>query len=147
MHLYLGSDLEKDITPEEAALDRMRKDGHAIYKGVDLIKAGEGNSAFTCGDIYMGANGSENLLKHEYGHIVQSQELGTSGYTYFVVVPSVFGYALDQLGVLPDNMYYSLPWEYKADEYGGASHTYLKWAKGISDKYWTYTQKISISLS
>ena len=135
-----------DITEtlEEAALSEMRESGMSFYKGAPLTQVNDGRSAFTFGYIFMGANGDENLLKHEYGHIVQSRELGMLDYGTFIVYPSVVGYCIDQLGLLPNGLYFSLPWEYKADEYGGASHNYKPWAKAASDAYWTYVKFMSL---
>ena len=135
-----------DITEtlEEAALSEMRESGMSFYKGAPLTQVNDGRSAFTFGYIFMGANSDENLLKHEYGHIVQSRELGMLDYGTFIVYPSVVGYCIDQLGLLPNGLYFSLPWEYKADEYGGASHNYKPWAKAASDAYWTYVKFMSL---
>ena len=131
-------------TPEEIALDEMRDSGMSFYRGAPLTQVNDGTSAFTFGYIFMGANGDENLLKHEYGHIVQSRELGMLDYTTCIVLPSLAGYCIDTLVGLPAGLYYSLPWEYKADEYGGASHTYKSWAKAASDAYWTYSKFMSL---
>jgi len=130
-------------TPEEAALKEMRETGMSFYKGIPLTQANDGNSAFTFGYIFMGIKGDENLLKHEYGHTVQTRELGVGGYTVFVVLPSVIGYAVQSTGYMPKDIYYSLPWEYKADKYGGATHKYQPWAKKLSDQYWCFAQAIS----
>ena len=131
---------------EEIALTEMRENGMTFYKGAPLTLAHNGSSAFTFGYIFMGAGGDENLLKHEYGHIVQSRELGVWGYTIFIVAPSLIGFGVDSIGLMPNNTYYNLPWEYKADEYGGASHYYQAWAKPVSDAYWAYAKFMTMWL-
>ena len=130
--------------PEELALDEMRDRGMSFYRDAMLIRVTDGMSAFTFCYIFMGANGDENLLKHEYGHIVQSRELGVIDYGTFIVLPSVAGYCVDSIVGLPAGLYYSLPWEYKADEYGGAFHNYKSWAKDVSDVYWAYAKFMSL---
>ena len=141
MRTELGGTLAPETpSPEETALDRMRETGLTIYKDAPLTLASNGRSAFTFGYIFMGAGGDENLLMHEYGHIVQSRKLGISGYTIYIVIPSVIGYGIEAADLMPKDTYFSLPWEYKADEYGGAAHKYQSWAKPLSDAYWLFAQ-------
>ena len=56
-------------------------------------------------------------MRHEYGHTVQKEKLGTVGYTAFVAVPSITCASLFHLGKLNVH-YYSLPWEFQAELYG-----------------------------
>lgn len=84
----------------------------------------------------MGNAGNVNLLHHEYGHIMQLQELGLVDYLTFVAVPSVLCYWGTELGYFPEEYYYSYPWEYQADQYGRSSHVYEPWANDLSSRYW-----------
>ena len=126
---------------ENAVFNNLNDDGYSFYGGAPVVNAGEGSSAFTYGIIFMQTGGNANLLRHEYGHTKQMQKLGLIGYTVSVVIPSVTCYNLQSHGILPSSLYYSLPWEYKADEMGGASHTYASWAKTNSDNYWALTER------
>jgi len=86
----------------------------------------------------MGKDGGDNLLKHEYGHVVQLGLLGFTNYCKYVAVPSISVFwASEQVAWLNDS-YYSFPWEYQADQFGGASHRYAPWADDISSIYWSF---------
>lgn len=118
--------------------------GLSFYRGIPYIKFPNGTSAFSAGMVFMGGNvNSENLVLHEYGHTVQLREIGLQAYLTFVVVPSVTGFVFDQAELLPNGLYFSLPWEYKADEYGGAEGNYTEWAKPVSDAYWSVAKIFS----
>ncbi len=68
------------------------------------------------GVIFLNKNETEyNTVRHEYGHCVQLDEVGMLKYLVFVAGPSVKGY----WSGLSDSAYYSQPWEYGADMYGG----------------------------
>ena len=106
-----------------------------IYNGKLVIKI-PGDSSFSFGVIFMGRDGDEDLLKHEYGHTKQLEELGVFDYCTKVVIPSaVFFWSTELLG-LPDENYYSYPWEYQADQYGGVKRKYTDWAEDYSNYYW-----------
>ena len=107
----------------------------AFYKGVPVVKV-TGSSSFSLGIIFMGDEGDENLLKHEYGHTKQLASLGFGDYLSYVVLPSVSCYWGTTWGFLPPENYYSYPWEYQADQLGDATHTYQPWANVLSDVYW-----------
>ena len=117
----------------------------AYYNGVPVFKVSfMGNSAFSCGAIFMGSDiTNPNLVRHEYGHVQQLREIGLMDYLSMVVVPSVTGFIAMQLGVVPAEHYYDQPWEYKADEYGQPSWGHSSWAKPLSDVYWKIANKIA----
>ena len=76
-----------------------------------------------------------NLLNHEYGHLLQEDDLGTGKYLLSVALPSVIYNVLSKNnGILKGN-YYNMPWEYDADMRGGVNRGYSSWAPGISDGY------------
>lgn len=109
----------------------------SFYNGVPVIYI-PGDSSFSFGIIFMGKDGGDNLLKHEYGHVVQLGLLGFSNYCKYVAVPSISVFwASEQVAWLNDS-YYSFPWEYQADQFGGASHRYTPWADDISSIYWSF---------
>lgn len=88
----------------------------------------------------MGKEGGENLLRHEYGHTIQLKNLGVKNYYKYVVKPSVDRYKKTKKGINSEiynwDTYYSTPWEYQADQYGGAARQYQPWAKESSERYW-----------
>ena len=120
----------------------------AFYNGAMVIKVPAMNdSAFSFGIILMGPNvTSSELVKHEWGHTNQLAELGFWGYASFVVAPSVACYWMTERGALPGSIYHSLPWEYKANEYGQATFPFTSWAETVSDIYWTCVKIISHAL-
>ena len=107
----------------------------SIYKGKLVVKV-PGSSSFSFGIIFMGREGNEDLLKHEYGHTLQLEELGLIDYCRYVVAPSVMGFLGSKLGILPWENYYSYPWEYQADQYGEVKRDYQDWAEYNAAIYW-----------
>lgn len=61
-------------------------------------------------------NNAEDVVRHEYGHTKQLQQLGVVKYVIDIGVPS----ALEIGG----GSYYSRPWEITADVYGGVQSRY-----------------------
>lgn len=122
----------KDNEDEQVVLDAKH---FAFYRGSPVIKV-PGSSSFSLGVIFMGNDGDAKLLRHEYGHTIQLDELGLVTYLTRVVVPSVIFYVGSEVGLYPWENYYSYPWEYQADIYGGATHTYQPWADEMLKTYW-----------
>lgn len=61
-----------------------------------------------------------DTIKHEYGHLVQEKKYGELFYIIYVAIPSITHRESDPI------KYYSYPWEYGADIYGGVQgQTYL----------------------
>ena len=145
---WLGERLKEDIdrlnddekTDEEKALEC---NIFSIYKGVLVIRAPIGRMAGSFGFIVLGekidsTSAGEDVLKHEYGHYLHLQDIGTVHYTITVVIPSTTGATLNLFGLLNCD-YYSLPWEYIADLYGGVERsTYESWTEAVAEYYWTY---------
>ena len=69
---------------------------------------------------------NENIVKHEYGHYLQLQEMGFGGYISNVAAPSVTAFWLNKAGKLSYD-YYGSPWEHDANEKGEACFTYELW--------------------
>ena len=107
----------------------------AFYKGHLVIKV-PGNSSFSFGVIFFGNDCNAKLLRHEYGHTVQLEELGVSDYCKYVVAPSVSAFWLTEFEILHRNNYNSYPWEYQANQYGNADFPYQPWAPNLSEVYW-----------
>jgi len=119
----MSSQYMRDLSPiyaEEYAVLRGDTD---TYKGVKVVRVGgDGTGSFSFGIIFLSINTEVNiegvrLLRHEYGHTRQLEELGVIGYIACVVIPSVKGFRKQQQGTLEVD-YYSQPWEFEADLYG-----------------------------
>jgi len=136
--------IEEEITnddPQEALDD----DTINFYKGVPVVKTSAMKDAlFSFGVIFVGDEvDSTNLLRHEYGHVLQLKEIGVWGYIQFVAMPSVACFWATEAGVLPSNLYYNLPWENIADRYGGAKRDYYSGMTELADNYWGFAKSIS----
>ena len=80
----------------------------------------------------------ENILRHEYGHSVQLRMLGLFRYIRYIARPSVRGYRRP----MTVREYYSQPWEYIADLFGGAiRRSYLPDANSAAWNYWIPLKK------
>ena len=116
-----------------------------VYNGV-LVVYVPGSSSFSFGIIIMGKEGGDNLLRHEYGHTIQLKNLGVKNYYKYVVKPSVARYRKTQKGINTEiynwDTYYSTPWEYQADQLGGAIHNYQPWANESSERYWNMVNNL-----
>ncbi len=109
----------------------------SAYKGSLVIKSSFlGTAAFSHGAIFIGDKVKDyDTINHEYGHIVQLRHMGTINYNRFIFVPSVIFHHLD----IPEKLgfdYYSTPWEYQAELYGGVERgTYESWAEKVNIFY------------
>lgn len=74
----------------------------------------------------------ENTLRHEYGHCVQLRMLGLFRYIKYVAVPSVRGFRQR----MTTAQYYSQPWEYVADQFGGAIR--FSYEADAASRAWEY---------
>ena len=136
---------QKDNLEEQEALLALNTNGYAIYKGVLVIKSDNPWGSFSCGFILLNSKTianpalAMNTLKHEYGHFLHLQDIGTPKYIRKVVIPSATGATLKHLGLLNMN-YYDLPWEQIAEQYGEVERGgYASWAKAAATFYWIYT--------
>ena len=87
----------------------------SAYKGVPVVRI-NGNRSGSFGAIFLtretnNRTNPEDVVRHEYGHTRQLQELGVVRYAIDIGIPS----ALEIGG----GDYYSRPWEITADIYGG----------------------------
>ena len=92
----------------------------AGYKGKLVIRI-DGNRSGSFGAIFLtretnNRDNPEDVVRHEYGHTKQLQELGPIKYALAIGLPS----ALEMGG----GDYYSRPWEITADIYGGVQSRY-----------------------
>ncbi len=87
----------------------------SIYKGVPVFRInGDRSGSFGVLFITRETNERENpedIVRHEYGHFKQLQELGLINYALCIGLPSWKQWGTGE--------YYSKPWEITADIYGG----------------------------
>ena len=116
----------------------------ALYKGVFVLKVPGQSAGFSLGIMFISSNvSSVETVKHEYGHTKQLDSLGLPTYLSTVAVPSVICFALQENNPLLQKYYFSLPWERKADELGGATDNYIPGSGIVSDIYWGSSKIIS----
>ncbi len=130
----IATDIEnydKNNTNEKAVLE---SNYFSAYKGATVIRFPYDDNAASYGLLFIG-KGVEDIetVQHEYGHYRQLEELDYAKYTVYVAIPSLIGYWSDV------ENYYSQPWEYGADLYGGVDrgdyHVYANYAYYI---YWDW---------
>ena len=84
------------------------------------------------------------ILKHEYGHILQEKDLGRVKYFVSVAIPSVLYCGFSRMMrekydiTYFSELYYSMPWEYKANENSNIVSNVKPWAKVVSDLYYAF---------
>ena len=95
------------------------------YKNTLVLKKGGYSGAYLF-VMWIGKKVSdENLVLHEYGHKKQREELGFFKYLKKVFIPSFLCFKLLRKKKLPYD-YYSLPWEFEADNLGGVKRNNKK---------------------
>ena len=87
----------------------------SIYKGVPVVRV-DGNRSGSFGVIALTRETNtrinpEDVVRHEYEHVVQMKQLGVIKYAIDIFLPSALEYG--------GGDYYSRPWEITADIYGG----------------------------
>ena len=116
----------------------------AFYKGKMVIRHSSDflTSWSICGIIFLNHSNDnsssarkEQLLNHEYGHVLQEQEMGTPQYLAAVFVPSATYNLLSRKNPSLAQNYYNMPWEYDADKRGGVDREHASWAEGLSFIY------------
>ena len=111
----------------------------SAYKGKLVIRHSfDGTSCGIFETIFLNrVDADDDTVKHEYGHTLQEEQIGTVGYIFKVAIPSLTCYCLSDKYDWFDRNYFNMPWEYNADERGEvSSRTYAWWAKVVSDIYW-----------
>ena len=116
----------------------------SAYKGRVVIRHSlKGLSSMSLGVIFLNQSDVDtNTVKHEYGHCLQLDEVGMLKYLVFVAAPSVKGY----WSGLDNSAFYSQPWEYGADMYGGVDRGedyYEDYSFVNHLMYWNMVKKIS----
>ena len=100
-------------TDEQAVLEA---EYFAFYKGCLVIRTnGDRSGSFGILFITRETNSrqdAEDVIRHEYVHTIQLEQLGVVKYLLCIGVPSFFEWGSD-----PE--YYRRPWEITADIYGG----------------------------
>lgn len=109
------------------------------YKGKLVIKT-PFESSFSFGFIGLSVDQQDSeTLNHEYGHCIQFEELGIIKYAQYIALPSLKGY----WGGVTDKDYYSQPWEYGADMYGGVNRDDSYYHEDAEENYKIYWDKIT----
>ena len=97
-----------------------RKDRHFDYKGACVTEWGK-DSGLSLGKFVFVPRGTDSLLKHEYGHTLQSLLLGPA-YLLLVGAPSVAWFHIPLFRRMREKTgrsYYSAVFEKTADKLGG----------------------------
>ena len=93
----------------------------SAYKGVPVVRIPANVRSGSLGIIYLSKNTSSNdlvpedIVRHEYGHTKQFQELGLTNYLITVGIPSYLNLGKEW----GNNECYNKPWEVMANVYGG----------------------------
>ena len=108
----------------------------SAYRGEFALKSSILDTAgFSFGIMVIGDNvTSANLIRHEYGHYLQLQEMGAWKYLFEVAIPSVTGFILEDKKKLKCK-YLELPWEYDAS-YRGGDTDYRNYTPNYNITYW-----------
>ncbi|MBR4017899.1 MAG: RHS repeat-associated core domain-containing protein [Oscillospiraceae bacterium] len=118
------------------------------YKGVPVIRT-NGDRSGSFGAIFLtretnNRSNPEDVIRHEYGHTKQLEQLGIVNYALCIGLPSWQQWGTDE--------YYSKPWEITADVYGGVqsrNHSqsnidrgfaYLEGSKIIGPLIWVFIE-------
>ena len=124
----------------------------AFYKGKLVVKLPIGGNAASFGIIFLGDDVAQRgdaveTVKHEYGHTKQFFSMGILGYAVCVAVPSISCNLLDRMNLLQYD-YYSSPWEYDADMYGGVNRgNYESWADVVNKIYKSFVNIVMFAES
>lgn len=116
----------------------------SAYKGALVIKTILlDSSSFSFGAIVIGEEFSDNLLNHEYGHIVQFYTTDRFDYIVNVALPSAVYYWLYHNGH-DFASYYGSFWEAEADYYGRVNRTYnnTPWTKEDYEKLYGFIKEL-----
>lgn len=105
------------------------------YQGVKVVKHSTQLNSFQFGGtIYLHTRDFDEItLKHEYGHYVQEQELGTVAYLIGIFAPSALCSAYSNYKYISDEKYYSLPWEITAESFGDV-HRSIQYVDGAQTR-------------
>ncbi len=90
----------------------------SFYKGVPIFRTNNSRSG-TFGIMLLASGETENVVKHEFGHVPQLLLLGPVKFLITVGLPSYKEWGLKKYW----NDYYLSPWEAMADMFGGVQNT------------------------
>jgi RHS repeat-associated protein len=134
-----------DTDDPEVVFANLDTCGIAYYNGVLVLQVNFGNGGglslgiILLDDNYKYDKRGINALNHEYGHRLHMDDIGVVNYLVTTAIPSFLGATLKTLKVT-DVHYYSLPWEYVADFYGGVNRPgYEAWANQAGARFLLYT--------
>ena len=119
------------------------------YKGVPVIRT-NGDRSGSFGAIFLtretnSRSNPDDVVRHEYGHTKQLEQLGVINYALCIGIPSWLQWGTGE--------YYSKPWEITADIYGGVqsrNHSqsnidggfaYLEDSKKMGPFVWIFIEK------
>ncbi len=115
------------------------------YNGVFVVIV-DAPSAYSYGStLYLRKSEDPETIQHEYGHSLQEDKLGGFAYTVGIAIPSVTYNAIDKELDLPDNIYFSMPWEITADMFGGVKRGqsyYLDGAREAGLDYFRFLENV-----
>ena len=138
-----------DTSDPEVVFRNLEEYGMAYYNGVPVLQMNFGDGGglslgiILLDDDYQYNEHGINTLNHEYGHRRHMDDIGVANYLVTTAIPSFLGATLKTLKVL-DVHYYSLPWEYVADFYGGVNRPgYEAWANQAGARFLLYTLTVS----
>lgn len=108
----------------------------SFYKGVPIFRTNNSRSG-TFGIMLLASNESENVVKHEFGHVPQLLLLGPVSFLFNIGIPSAGEFGPWAHDINDPYKYYNAPWETMADMFGGVTgwngrkHTQKEYAYGI----------------
>ena len=122
-------------TSEKKVLD---SNYFSAYKGKITFRT-NGNRSGSYGALFITRETNfrsepEDMVRHEYGHTKQLDQLGLVKYTLCIGVPSMFEWGSD-----PE--YYRRPWEITADIYGGVQSRSYPGYEAVGFKYLENSKK------
>ena len=140
----------KNYDPNNQSEERVLESNYfSSYKGVPVIRT-NGDRSGSFGIIFLtretnSRNNPEDIIRHEYGHTKQLEQLGVVNYAFCIGLPS-----WQQWGT---GEYYSKPWEITADIYGDvqsrnhsqinidSGFAYLSGSKVIGPFIWLFIER------
>ena len=97
----------------------------SFYKGVPVFRTNMDRSGTFYAIFLQRDSVNETILKHEWGHTIQSAILGLVNYGIMIGLPSMLE--------LSDRKYYSRSWEITADIFGGVTERFENGYYGRDD--------------
>ena len=110
----------------------------SAYKGQIVIRTNENRSG-SLGVMFlarMQQRDDYDIVRHEYGHFIQLQQLGLLRYIGGIFIPSAIN------GDVPNDIYYNQPWEVTADLFGGAQRQHAEGSETIGMWYYSFLQSL-----